>query len=67
MKTSLLETVRRIAQGHSPVEPFDIVQVGEVCREAEAAGYIRTYHGCFPDWGGYKVTEAGHKLLAASV
>lgn len=61
----LAAVVRAIAEGRSPVTPFDIVKVGEVCRAAEAAGYLRTYHGCFPDWGGYKVTEAGKQFLAS--
>lgn len=60
-----LQVAKAILERRCPVEPFDMVDVGRVCRKAIEDGLIRVYHGSrFVGWGGYIVTEEGEAALA---
>lgn len=63
-----IEVARAIAAGQCPVpntDGIDWVLLGKACRGAISAGFVREYHGCFPDWGSYKVTDAGREAIHA--
>lgn len=60
-----LQVAKAILERRCPVDPFDMVDVGRVCRKAIDDGLLRVYHGSrFVGWGGYIVTEAGETALA---
>lgn len=67
MKLTLLQTVGAIAARKNPAQGMDnwILVLGDATRAAVAAGYLRNHHGFTDDWGGFKVTPAGHAFLKA--
>jgi hypothetical protein len=58
-KSNLVEVTRAVYEQRCPVIPFDILQVGKICREAISAGLLRVDHGSNPGWGGYSPTKLG--------
>ena len=64
---TLLQTVQAIAARKNPAQGMDnwILVLGEATWAAVAAGYLRNHHGFTDDWGGFKVTPAGHAFLKA--
>lgn len=62
--TTPVEVARAIAARRCPVPvPVDWVLLGKVVRAAIEAGLVRENFGCFDDWGGYSVTEAGRAAI----